>query len=80
MRPPRCSGKYILLSHQIDLVVALDISGSIGEEDFARFLSEINAIKGQLRTRITLLACDTALAEDGPWVFEPWETFELPVP
>lgn len=81
MRPSRRSGEYILpslRSHQIDLVVVLDTSGSIGEEDFAQFLSEINAIKGQLRARITLLACDAALAEDGPWVFEPWEAFELP--
>ncbi|MCG8428709.1 MAG: VWA-like domain-containing protein, partial [Chromatiales bacterium] len=39
---------------------------------------EINALKGQLRARVTLLACDAALAEGAPWVFEPWEEFTLP--
>ena len=42
------------------------------------FLSEVNALKGQVRARITLMACDAAVAEDGPWVYEPWEEFELP--
>ena len=42
------------------------------------FVTEIDAIKGQLRARVTLHACDAALASDGPWVFEPWEEFSLP--
>jgi predicted metal-dependent peptidase len=25
-----------------------------------------------------LLACDAALTADGPWVFEPWESFTYP--
>jgi predicted metal-dependent peptidase len=82
MRPSRREGAFILpslRSHQIDLVVALDTSSSIGESEFGQFLSEINAIKGQLRARITLLACDAELAETGPWRFEPWEEFILPV-
>lgn len=81
MRPSRREGDFILpslRSHQIDLVVALDTSGSIGAEDLGQFISEIDAIKGQMRARVTLLACDAALAEDGPWVFEPWEEFKLP--
>ncbi|MFN3883741.1 MAG: VWA-like domain-containing protein, partial [Rhodocyclaceae bacterium] len=28
--------------------------------------------------RITLHACDSALAEGGPWIFEPWEELRLP--
>jgi predicted metal-dependent peptidase len=81
MRPSRREGEMILPSlrgSQCDLVVAIDTSGSIGEEELSEFLSEINAIKGALPVRITLLACDAKLAEDGPWVFEPWEEFRLP--
>lgn len=81
MRPSRREGDMILpslKSSQCDLVVAIDTSGSIGEEELSEFLSEINAIKGALPVRITLLACDARLAEGGPWVFEPWEEFRLP--
>jgi predicted metal-dependent peptidase len=58
--------------------VAIDTSGSIGEAELSEFLSEINAIKGALTVRITLLACDADLAEDCPWVYEPWEEVCLP--
>jgi predicted metal-dependent peptidase len=81
MRPSRREGDMILpslKSAQCDLVVAIDTSGSIGEDELSEFLSEINAIKGALQVRITLLACDAKLAEGGPWVFEPWEDFRLP--
>jgi predicted metal-dependent peptidase len=81
MRPSRREGEYILpslRSHQVDLVVALDTSGSVKEHEFSEFLAEINAIMGQLRARITLLACDAELAEGSPWTFEPWEEFRLP--
>jgi len=46
-------------------VVALDISGSVSDEEIAHCLAEINAIKGQLSAKITLLACDAKLAEGG---------------
>ncbi len=81
MRPSRREGEVILpslRSAQADLVVVLDTSGSISEQEIGEFMSEVNAIKGQLRARITLHACDTALAEEGPWLFEPWEEFRLP--
>ena len=67
-----------LRSAQTDLVVALDTSGSIGDNEISEFVAEVNAIKGQMRARITVLACDAELAEDGPWEFEPWEEIELP--
>ncbi len=35
-------------------------------------------LKGQVGARITLHACDEALAPNGPWVFEPWEEIRLP--
>ena len=80
-RPSRREGDAILpslRSAQVDVVVALDTSGSIKPEEMREFVSEIDAIKGQVRGRVTLLACDAQLAEGSPWVFEPWEEFRLP--
>ncbi|PVV27481.1 MAG: hypothetical protein B6D79_02180, partial [gamma proteobacterium symbiont of Ctena orbiculata] len=81
MRPARREGEHILpslRSNQVELVVALDSSGSIQDHEMGDFLSEINALKGQIRARITLLACDSAIAEGAPWVYEAWEDFQLP--
>lgn len=80
MRPSRREGEMILpslRSTQADILVVLDSSGSISGQEIAEFISEIDAIKGQLRARIMLHACDTALAEEGPWLFEPWDEFRL---
>ena len=81
MRPSRREGEAIfpsLRSSQTDIVVVLDTSGSIKAAEMKEFVTEVDAIKGQVRARITLLACDAQLAADGPWVFEPWEEFILP--
>ena len=81
MRPSRREGEAIfptLRSAQADIVVALDTSGSIRENEMREFVTEIDAIKGQVRARIVLHACDARLASEGPWRFEPWEPFELP--
>ena len=81
MRPSRREGDAIfpsLRSAQTDIVVVLDTSGSIKQAEMQEFVSEIDAIKGQVRARITLYACDAALSKEGPWTFEPWEEFELP--
>ncbi|HID48443.1 MAG TPA: hypothetical protein EYP40_02330, partial [Chromatiales bacterium] len=67
-----------LRSAQIDIVIALDTSGSISETEIQQFISEVDAVKGQLRARITLHACDSVLAGNGPWVYEPWEEFVRP--
>jgi len=80
-RPSRREGTHILpslRSHHIDIAVVLDTSGSIGDEEMREFLSEIDAIKGQLNARIMLHACDAELSDEGPWVFEPWEEIRLP--
>lgn len=80
-RPSRREGTAILpslRSSQVDLVVVLDTSGSISADEIREFMSEVDAIKGQVRARITLHACDAELAKDGPWEFEPWEEFKLP--
>lgn len=80
-RPSRREGSAILptlKSSQIDVVVALDTSGSINDTEMAEFVSEIDAIKGQMRARLTLQACDAELCKAGPWLFEAWEEFQIP--
>ncbi len=67
-----------LRSGQVSIMVALDTSGSISDEEISEFLNEIDAIKSQVRAQVTLHACDAALCEDGPWYYEPWEEFSLP--
>ncbi|AGA90522.1 hypothetical protein Thimo_1748 [Thioflavicoccus mobilis 8321] len=67
-----------LRSGQVEMVVAVDTSGSIRGEEMAQFLAEVDAIKGQVRARVTLLACDAALAAGAPWTYEPWEPAEIP--
>ena len=80
-RPSRREGAALLprlASDQVELVVALDTSGSIGAGELAQFTSEINALKGQIRARVTVHACDERLDPRGPWQFEPWENIALP--
>ena len=67
-----------LRSAQVEMIIAMDTSGSIHATEMQEFVTEIDAIKGLLRARVTLHACDAALAQDGPWIFEPWEEFSLP--
>jgi len=80
-RPSRREGDFILptlCSHQLELVVALDTSGSIKDREMEEFIGEIDALKGQIRARVTLLSCDAELCKDAPWIFEPWEAFSRP--
>ncbi len=79
--PSRREGAAILpglRSGQVDLVVALDTSGSISDEEMQEFVSEIDAIKGQIGARVQLLTCDERLAPESPWVAEAWEPMTLP--
>ncbi len=81
MRPSRREGQAILpslRSSQVELAVILDTSGSVGDNEMREFLAEVDALKGQLRARITLHACDDKMSEDGPWRYEPWEELTLP--
>jgi predicted metal-dependent peptidase len=80
-RPSRREGDFILpglRGQQAELVVAIDTSGSIQDGELSAFISEIDALKGQIRARLTLLPCDRALAPGAPFQFEPWETFARP--
>ncbi len=84
MRPSRRSQGGAILpalrSSQVEVVVAVDTSGSIADGEIQEFLSEVTALKGQMRARVTLLACDHRLAEGAPWIFEPWEELRLDAP
>ena len=62
-------------SSETNVVVVIDTSGSISEGEIQEFISEIDAIKSQVRARITLLVCDSELNYGCPWYFEPWEEF-----
>ncbi len=80
-RPSRRAGTALLpglRSAGVDLVLALDTSGSIGPQALREFADEVNALKGQIHARVTLLACDEVLAAEGPWCFEAWERLEVP--
>lgn len=65
-------------SAQLELFVVLDTSGSVSESQLNAFATEIEALKGQVRARVTLHACDEKLVQAGPWVFESWEPIDLP--
>jgi predicted metal-dependent peptidase len=67
-----------LRSESIEIHAVLDTSGSIGDAELSAFAAEIDALKGQVRARVTVHACDRALAPAGPWTFEPWQPIVLP--
>lgn len=67
-----------LKSAQIHLAVAMDISGSITDQELASCLSEINVIQSQIRASVTLIPCDHQIAPNFPQVFHAWETLSLP--
>ena len=67
----------MLRSSQVNAVVAVDVSGSITDQELNECISEINAIKGQLRAKVTLLAVDDKISKDFPQLFEAWEEIKL---
>ncbi|WXT99795.1 MAG: hypothetical protein Ctma_0499 [Catillopecten margaritatus gill symbiont] len=80
-RPSRRSGDAILpslKSQQVDITIAIDTSGSISQEEVNEFISEVDAIKSNLRASITLLACDDTLSPQCPWRFEAWNELQFP--
>ncbi len=66
-----------LKSSEINVLVALDVSGSVSNKELNECLSEVNAIKGQMRARVTLIACDSDIIEGFPCIFEPWEEVSI---
>ena len=67
-----------LYSQSVKVVLALDTSGSVTREELQEFLTEVDALKAQVRADVTLHACDDKLAEAGPWGYAMWEPLVLP--
>ena len=80
-RPSRREGDALLprlSSEGLDVIAAIDTSGSISDDELREFVSELDALKGQVRARVTLVACDNKLSGQSPWEFEPWDAMSLP--
>jgi len=67
-----------LRSPQMNIVVAIDVSGSIKRDELNEFIAEVDSLKSQVRARVTFLSCDSKITGDSPWVFEAWEYCQLP--
>ncbi len=67
-----------LRSSELNLAVALDTSGSVSIDEISEFIAEVDAIKGYLRARISLLLCDAELDIAAVRTFEYWEDFSMP--
>jgi len=67
-----------LYSQSVNVIVVLDTSGSITHDELQEFLTEIDALKAQVRATVTLHACDDMLDASGPWRFAMWESMALP--
>jgi len=67
-----------LYSQSVKVAVALDTSGSVTREELQSFLSEVDALKAQIRAEVVLHACDDRLDPHGPWHFAMWEAMHLP--
>jgi predicted metal-dependent peptidase len=67
-----------LYSQSVNVIVLLDTSGSVTRDELQEFLSEIDALKAQVRADVMLHACDDKLAEAGPWRYAMWEAIRLP--
>ncbi|MBK9327070.1 MAG: hypothetical protein IPN00_12350 [Hydrogenophilales bacterium] len=67
-----------LYSQGVSVIVALDTSGSVTREELQAFLTEIDALKAQVRADVTLHACDDKLDPAGPWKYAMWEAITLP--
>ena len=67
-----------LYSQSVNVIVVLDTSGSVTREELQEFMSEIDALKAQVRASVTLHACDDKLDANGPWRYAMWESMALP--
>ncbi len=80
-RPSRRTTNAIfpsLKSHQLDIAIAIDTSGSISQQEVNEFISEVDAIKATINAGISLFACDDKLTKTSPWRFEVWEFLQFP--
>ena len=66
-----------LRSSEVNAVIAVDVSGSISDTELNECITEINAIKGQLRATVSILAVDDKIAKGYPKTFNAWEEIKL---
>ncbi|MEE9318824.1 MAG: VWA-like domain-containing protein [Granulosicoccus sp.] len=66
-----------LRSAEVNLIVAIDVSGSVSDEDIGACVAEVNSIKAQMRARITLIACDAGIVDGFPREFYAWDDFRF---
>ncbi|MBT3307980.1 MAG: hypothetical protein HOL04_00350 [Gammaproteobacteria bacterium] len=65
-----------LRSSEVNVVAAVDTSGSVSLEEIQQFVSEVDGLKGQMRAAVTLIACDQEIVGT-PRRFEAWEEMEI---
>ena len=65
-----------LRSSEVNVVAAVDPSGSISMTEIQEFVSEVDGLKGQVRAAVTLVACDQEIVGK-PQRFEPWEEMQI---
>ena len=53
------------------------LAAPIRDAELSQYFVEINALKGQLRARVTVLACDAEVIEGFPLTFDVWENLEF---
>ena len=63
---------------QNNLVIVIDNSGSISDAELNEFITEIDALKSQVRPEVTLLACDVALHCGCLWRFAAMDALQMP--
>jgi len=66
-----------LKSAEVRAAIAVDVSGSISDQELNDCISEINAIKGQLRATVSVLAVDDKIVDGYPKTFNAWEEIRL---
>lgn len=62
-----------LRSAQLDVALAVDVSGSITDRELADALAEVSALKGQVRARVTLMPFDSQIIAHYPKTYESWD-------
>ncbi len=65
-QPDRLELRGELRSHKARIVLALDISGSISDEEFKQAMKEVLSILKNYRHELTLLECDDAIRREYP--------------
>lgn len=66
----------VIRSFKMDIVVALDTSGSISNRDLAVFTTELYEIAATMPVQLTLMACDAAVHE--VVTYQPYESPHVP--